>query len=186
MHRRRAPCACQACRRLASNLRPTIGPPSCPAAGVGRAWRSPARSPAARSSSPLDEPLGARDPLTRIEMQALVGEVWREQGFTAVLVTHDVTEAIVLGDRVELIEDGIIKLELNVDLPRPRRRGLAGGGGARGKDPAPSAERRQPSREEGMGVKASLSRHRVPEAAVDLPASLAASVYAAMMPLLAR
>jgi sulfonate transport system ATP-binding protein len=39
------------------------------------------------------------------------------------LVTHDVTEAIVLGDRVALIEDGIVKLELNVDLPRPRRRG---------------------------------------------------------------
>ena len=81
----------------------------------------------ALASSPqllaLDEPLGALDALTRIEMQALVEEVWREQGFTAVLVTHDVTEAIVLGDRVVLIEDGIIKLEVNVDLPRPRRRG---------------------------------------------------------------
>ena len=81
----------------------------------------------ALASSPqflaLDEPLGALDALTRIEMQALVEQVWREQGFTAVLVTHDVTEAIVLGDRVVLIEDGIIKLELKIDLPRPRRRG---------------------------------------------------------------
>lgn len=81
----------------------------------------------ALASSPnflaLDEPLGALDALTRIEMQGLVEQVWREQGFTAVLVTHDVTEAIVLGDRVVLIEDGIIKLELDVDLPRPRRRG---------------------------------------------------------------
>jgi sulfonate transport system ATP-binding protein len=81
----------------------------------------------ALASSPqflaLDEPLGALDALTRIDMQALVEAVWREQGFTAVLVTHDVTEAIVLGDRVVLIEDGIIKLELEIDLPRPRRRG---------------------------------------------------------------
>jgi sulfonate transport system ATP-binding protein len=81
----------------------------------------------ALASSPnflaLDEPLGALDALTRIDMQALVEQVWREQGFTAVLVTHDVTEAIVLGDRVVLIEDGIVKLELEVDLPRPRRRG---------------------------------------------------------------
>jgi sulfonate transport system ATP-binding protein len=81
----------------------------------------------ALASSPqflaLDEPLGALDALTRIEMQALVEEVWREQGFTAVLVTHDVTEAVMLGDRVVLIEDGIVKLELTIDLPRPRRRG---------------------------------------------------------------
>jgi sulfonate transport system ATP-binding protein len=81
----------------------------------------------ALASSPqflaLDEPLGALDALTRIEMQALVEQVWREQSFTAVLVTHDVTEAIVLGDRVALIEDGIVKLELKIDLPRPRRRG---------------------------------------------------------------
>lgn len=81
----------------------------------------------ALASSPnflaLDEPLGALDALTRIDMQALVEQVWREQGFTAVLVTHDVTEAIVLGDRVVLIEDGIVKLELAVDLPRPRHRG---------------------------------------------------------------
>jgi sulfonate transport system ATP-binding protein len=81
----------------------------------------------ALASSPhflaLDEPLGALDALTRIEMQSLVEQVWREQGFTAVLVTHDVTEAIVLGDRVVLIEDGIAKLDVDVDLPRPRRRG---------------------------------------------------------------
>lgn len=81
----------------------------------------------ALASSPqllaLDEPLGALDALTRIDMQTLIEDVWREQGFTAVLVTHDVTEAIVLGDRVVLIEDGIIKLELEIDLPRPRRRG---------------------------------------------------------------
>jgi sulfonate transport system ATP-binding protein len=80
----------------------------------------------ALASSPhflaFDEPLGALDALTRIDMQGLIERVWREQGFSAVLVTHDVTEAIVLGDRVVLIDDGAIKLELAVDLPRPRRR----------------------------------------------------------------
>jgi sulfonate transport system ATP-binding protein len=81
----------------------------------------------ALASSPhflaLDEPLGALDALTRIEMQGLLERVWREQRFTAVLVTHDVTEAIMLGDRVVLIEDGIVKLEIDVPLERPRRRG---------------------------------------------------------------
>ncbi|GBD49000.1 ATP-binding cassette domain-containing protein [Methylopila sp. Yamaguchi] len=71
----------------------------------------------------LDEPLGALDALTRIEMQGLVERIWREQGFTAVLVTHDVSEALALADRVVLVEDGAIALDLAVDLPRPRRRG---------------------------------------------------------------
>jgi sulfonate transport system ATP-binding protein len=71
----------------------------------------------------LDEPLGALDALTRIEMQGLLERIWREQGFTAVLVTHDVSEAVALGDRIILIEDGRIGLDLAVDLPRPRRRG---------------------------------------------------------------
>ena len=71
----------------------------------------------------LDEPLGALDALTRIEMQQLLERVWLTQGFTAVLVTHDVAEALTLADRVVLIEDGRIALDLAVDLPRPRRRG---------------------------------------------------------------
>jgi len=73
----------------------------------------------------LDEPLGALDALTRIEMQALLERVWLEKGFTALMVTHDVSEAIALADRVVLIEDGRIMLDRRVDLPRPRRRGTA-------------------------------------------------------------
>ncbi|MEG1328279.1 MAG: aliphatic sulfonate ABC transporter ATP-binding protein, partial [Janthinobacterium sp.] len=46
-------------------------------------------------------------------------------GFTAVLVTHDVAEAVALADRVLLIEDGRITLDVRVDLPRPRERGSA-------------------------------------------------------------
>jgi sulfonate transport system ATP-binding protein len=71
----------------------------------------------------LDEPLGALDALTRIEMQQLIESLWLARGFTAVLVTHDVQEALALADRVVLIEEGRITLDLKVDLPRPRARG---------------------------------------------------------------
>lgn len=73
----------------------------------------------------LDEPLGALDALTRIGMQSLLERVWLAQGFTAVLVTHDVGEAIALADRVVMIEEGRVALDVAVDLPRPRRRGSA-------------------------------------------------------------
>ena len=73
----------------------------------------------------LDEPLGALDALTRIEMQALIETLWRQQNFTVLLVTHDVSEAVALADRVLLIEEGKIGLDLTIDLPRPRRRGSA-------------------------------------------------------------
>jgi len=73
----------------------------------------------------LDEPLGALDALTRIEMQQLIESLWLARGFTAVLVTHDVQEALALADRVVLIEEGRLTLDLKVDLPRPRARGNA-------------------------------------------------------------
>ena len=71
----------------------------------------------------LDEPLGALDALTRIEMQSLIERLWQENGFTAILVTHDVQEAVALADRVILIEDGAIALSHQIALPRPRSRG---------------------------------------------------------------
>jgi len=71
----------------------------------------------------LDEPLGALDALTRIEMHALIERLWREQGFTALLVTHDVQEAVALADRVVVIEDGAIGLDQAVGVARPRSRG---------------------------------------------------------------
>ncbi len=70
----------------------------------------------------LDEPLGALDALTRIEMHALIERLWLENGFTTVLVTHDVQEAVVLGDRVMVVEDGAVVFDVAVDLPRPRSR----------------------------------------------------------------
>ncbi|QLA79659.1 ATP-binding cassette domain-containing protein [Acidovorax sp. JMULE5] len=73
----------------------------------------------------LDEPLGALDALTRIEMHRLIEGLWRSSGFTALLVTHDVQEAVALADRVILIEDGQIALDQRIDLPRPRSHGDA-------------------------------------------------------------
>ena len=74
----------------------------------------------------FDEPLGALDALTRISMQRLLERVWRDQGFTAILVTHDVSEAVALADRILVIENGRIAHDLSVHIARPRRRGSAG------------------------------------------------------------
>ena len=73
----------------------------------------------------FDEPLGALDALTRISMQRLLERVWRDQGFTAILVTHDVAEAVALADRVLVIEEGRIAHDVVVNTARPRERGLA-------------------------------------------------------------
>lgn len=73
----------------------------------------------------LDEPLGALDALTRITMQALVERVWQEQGFTALFVTHDVGEAVALADRVIVLDEGRIALDIAINHPRPRQRGAA-------------------------------------------------------------
>ncbi len=71
----------------------------------------------------FDEPLGALDALTRIEMQALIEQVWQDKGFTAIVVTHDVSEAVALADRILLLDHGRVDMDVAVDLPRPRRRG---------------------------------------------------------------
>ncbi|NWK80006.1 ATP-binding cassette domain-containing protein [Aquitalea sp. LB_tupeE] len=68
----------------------------------------------------LDEPLGALDALTRLEMQGLIERLWQQHACTTVLVTHDVSEAVTLADRVVLLEEGRVALDLPVDLPRSR------------------------------------------------------------------
>lgn len=73
----------------------------------------------------LDEPLGALDALTRIEMHELIERLWHEHRFTALLVTHDVHEAVALAQRIVLIEHGRVALDRAVELPRPRMRGNA-------------------------------------------------------------
>lgn len=73
----------------------------------------------------LDEPLGALDALTRIAMQRLLEQLWLDQGFTAILVTHDVSEAVALADRVLVLEDGSLVEDIQVPLKRPRGRSAA-------------------------------------------------------------
>jgi sulfonate transport system ATP-binding protein len=69
----------------------------------------------------LDEPFGALDALTRIEMHKLTERIWQEHGFTVVLITHDVAEAAALADRVVVLRHGEIALDRRVPLSRPRR-----------------------------------------------------------------
>ena len=71
----------------------------------------------------LDEPFGALDALTRAMMQRWLLDVWQKHRRTILFITHDVDEAIFLGDRVLVMtaRPGSVKLEQSVDLPRPRR-----------------------------------------------------------------
>ncbi|MEU4533618.1 ABC transporter ATP-binding protein [Streptosporangium sp. NPDC023825] len=68
----------------------------------------------------LDEPFGALDALTRLKMQALFGRLRARHGFAALLVTHDVEEAILLSDRLLVLDRGRIAEEIEVDLGHPR------------------------------------------------------------------
>jgi NitT/TauT family transport system ATP-binding protein/sulfonate transport system ATP-binding protein len=72
----------------------------------------------------LDEPLGQLDSLTRMTLQTELLALWRNKGFTAILVTHDVEEAVLLTSRVVVLSErpAHIKAEFTVDLPYPRHR----------------------------------------------------------------
>jgi NitT/TauT family transport system ATP-binding protein len=73
----------------------------------------------------LDEPLGKLDSLTRITMQGEIASLWQRSGFTTLLVTHDVEEAVFLANRVIVFSDrpARIKADIAVDRPYPRHRG---------------------------------------------------------------
>ncbi len=68
----------------------------------------------------LDEPLGALDALTRLKMQRLVAELWMRHRCSVLLVTHDVDEALLLADRVVLLEHGRLTRSWEIGLRRPR------------------------------------------------------------------
>lgn len=72
----------------------------------------------------LDEPFGALDALTKINMQKEILRIWQQEKATMIIVTHDIDEAIYLGDRVVVMSDkpGIVKKIIDVKLARPRDR----------------------------------------------------------------
>lgn len=70
----------------------------------------------------LDEPFGALDALTRAEMQRLLEQLWQKERRTVLLITHDVEEALLLADRVIVLQEGNLVTDLRVDLARPRHR----------------------------------------------------------------
>jgi NitT/TauT family transport system ATP-binding protein len=70
----------------------------------------------------MDEPFGALDAQTRETMQEELTRLWERTGKTIVFVTHDIEEAVYLGDRVVVLSarPGRIREEVRIDLPRPR------------------------------------------------------------------
>jgi NitT/TauT family transport system ATP-binding protein len=90
----------------------------------------------------LDEPLGKLDSLTRMAMQGELVDLWQRAGFSALLVTHDVEEALFLAQRVVVLSDrpARIRAQIAVDLPYPRHRG----------DPRLAALRHEALRELGL------------------------------------
>ncbi|GAA1733823.1 ABC transporter ATP-binding protein [Aeromicrobium alkaliterrae] len=68
----------------------------------------------------MDEPFGSLDYFTRASLHASLLELWQETGKTIVFVTHDVDEAIKLADRVVVVTEGTVGLDVTVDFPRPR------------------------------------------------------------------
>jgi sulfonate transport system ATP-binding protein len=70
----------------------------------------------------LDEPFGALDALTRIRMHALVAKLCQRHHPAVLLVTHDVDEAILLADRVLVLTEGRLSLDVPIDLDGPRLR----------------------------------------------------------------
>ncbi|WP_280491159.1 ABC transporter ATP-binding protein [Nocardia asiatica] len=70
-----------------------------------------------------DEPFGALDALTRIKMHALLEALCAKHRPAVLLVTHDVDEAVLLADRVLVLDDGCVAVDQRIDLERPRRHG---------------------------------------------------------------
>jgi NitT/TauT family transport system ATP-binding protein len=70
----------------------------------------------------MDEPFGALDAFTRDEMNLLIQEIWQETGKTVVFVTHSITEAVYLSDRIVVLSPrpGRVSRVFAVDFPRPR------------------------------------------------------------------
>jgi NitT/TauT family transport system ATP-binding protein len=73
----------------------------------------------------LDEPLGKLDSLTRLTMQGEIVNLWRNAGFTTLLVTHDIEEALLMATRIVVLSErpAAVKADIRLDKPYPRHRG---------------------------------------------------------------
>ena len=73
----------------------------------------------------LDEPLGALDAFTRMNMQDMLMDIWQKHNMTMIMVTHDVDEAVYLSDQVVVMSARPAKVEqvIDIELSRPRKRG---------------------------------------------------------------
>jgi NitT/TauT family transport system ATP-binding protein len=73
----------------------------------------------------LDEPLGKLDSLTRLTMQGEIVNLWRNAGFTTLLVTHDIEEALLMATRIVVLSErpAVVKADIRLDKPYPRHRG---------------------------------------------------------------
>ena len=75
----------------------------------------------------LDEPFAALDAITRAELQDDLLRTCRERGTTVLFVTHDINEAVYLGDRIALMHGGRMVQDWNIDLPAPRKQAMRHG-----------------------------------------------------------
>jgi NitT/TauT family transport system ATP-binding protein len=73
----------------------------------------------------LDEPFGALDVQTKEDMQVLIRQIWQDTGITVVMVTHDVEEAVFLGQQVVVLASDPGRVAARVEVPLPERRDLA-------------------------------------------------------------
>lgn len=73
----------------------------------------------------LDEPFSSIDFMTRTQMQKELSQIQYEMGFTTLLITHDINEAVFLSDEILYLEDGKITKKINIDIPKPRDLGDA-------------------------------------------------------------
>jgi NitT/TauT family transport system ATP-binding protein len=68
----------------------------------------------------LDEPFAALDDMLRTQLGQLLLELWEKQRFTAVMVTHNIAESVLLSHRIAVMRQGALQTVLNNPLPRPR------------------------------------------------------------------
>ncbi len=72
----------------------------------------------------LDEPFGALDYVTKLSLQEEIALIWERDQVTAVMVTHDIEEAVFLSDRVYVLRDGDLRFEVEIPFSRPRKHEL--------------------------------------------------------------